>query len=632
MAKDGVHIFSYQPGQDLPSEADISFPAVPTADGCVWSADGNLLGLVSLKTGGVVVYRPDDGYEKYSEVPPLIQGSVVRMFYFSPLGNHLVTYERWLKDAGDNIGLWDAKTGELRWSFTMKTLTEMNWPPLKWTSLETHCCRMVSDGVQILKGIAARDEPLGKIDAPNILAFEVAPRGAGSGPPHVAVVVPEAKGAPARCLIYSVDDPSKIRAGKSFYKVQKAVMKWNNTGSSLLVLTSMETDDTGKAYYGSTNLYFMRADGSEDCIVASAGDGAVHDVEWSPMQDEFLLMHGDLPCKMNLHDGKKATQKMEFGSGHRNTIRWNQFGRFVLLGGYGQLAGDVDFWDKTGRKKLGSVRMECIVHTSWAPDGRHFMGATTAPRMRVDNKIEIFDYCGNKLGSMPFPDAELSMASWRPRPRGMFEDRPPSPGRQAPSAAKAGGPKAAAKQAYRPPGARSAGGSGLSAMLRQELGSTSAAGSSTANKTFGRVQHALPPGMAPPSQDDQGGGPSRNARKKKGKEAAAAAAEKEREEKLAAALSHTEFSPPPRKEKEKEAEPAENEPPRAVASSRKEGEGGGAADNPDVERKVKALRKKLRDIEKLKEKPTKDLDVLQKEKLKGEADLLKQLRELGVEE
>jgi len=385
--------------------------------------------------------------------------------------------------------------------------------------------------------------------------------------------------------------------------------------------------DTGKAYYGSTNLYFMRADGMEYATVASGSDGAVHAVEWSPMQDEFLLLHGDLPCRMNLHDGKKATQKMEFGTGHRNTIRWNTFGR-LLLGGFGQLAGDVDFWDKTGKKKLGSLRMECIVVSAWAPDGRHLMGATTAPRMRVDNKIEIYDYCGNRQGVIPFE--ELNLASWRPLPRGKFQDRPPSPGRQAPSAssAKAAGGKPAAKHAYRPPGARSAGGGGLSSLLRQELGSTSADSSSTANKVgASRVQQTLPPVMAPPTEDDKGGGNSRNARRKKAKESAAASAEEEHKAKLEAALSNKDFSPPVRKV-EAEPAPADKEPQRATASASNEG----AADNPEVEKKVRALRKKIRDIEKLEEKPAKDLDVLQKEKIKGKADLLKHMRDLGVEE
>jgi translation initiation factor 2A len=580
-----------------------------------------------------MVYNATASYAKLSEVHPLIEDSHVRMLYFSPLGNYLVTYERWVKDGGDNIGVWDARTGELKWSFTLKTLTEMSWPPLKWTALETHCCRMVGDGVQILKGTAQRDEPLGKIEVPNIMAFEVAPKGTGGGPPHVAVVVPEAKGAPARCLIYSLEDPSKVRAGKSFYKVQKVTMKWNHTGSALLVLTQMDTDDTGKAYYGSTNLYFMRADGEEDATVASAGDGAVHDVEWCPIQDEFLLLHGDLPCNMNMLDGKKAKQKMEFGTGHRNTIRFNPFGRFVVLGGFGQLAGDTDFWDKAGRKKLGSVRMECAVVSGWAPDGRHFLTGTTAPRMRVDNKIEIYDYCANKLADMPFE--ELLLAGWRPRPRGAFQDRPPSPDRQGPSAkAKAGSAKAAPK-AYRPPAARTAGGGGLSAILRQELGSTSADSSSTATKVFGRgpLGAALPPGAAPPGAAEEDAGKSRNARRKKAKEAAAASADAEKKEKLAVALAPSavaaatapvEFTPPSR--------PAPVEKAEADGAPASSGGGGGGELHPEVEKKARAIRKKIRDIEKLKEKKPSELDTLQKEKIKGEADLLKQLRDLGVEE
>lgn len=39
--------------------------------------------------------------------------------------------------------------------------------------------------------------------------------------------------------------------------------------------------------------------------------------------------------------------------------------------------------------------------------------------MRVDNKIEIFDYLGSHLGSLPFE--ELLLAGWRPRPRGAFQ-------------------------------------------------------------------------------------------------------------------------------------------------------------------------------------------------------------------
>jgi len=625
VSKAGVEIFTLIPGEELPSEPSYTFPPVATSEGCVWSPDGSLLGLVDASTGGVAVYHAADDYKKLCEIPPLI-GGPVRCFYFSPQGTHLVTYERWLKDAGNNVGLWDAHTGECRWAFLLKKFTEMSWPPLKWTALETHCCRMVADGVVVMPGSCQKDEPTQRIEVKNIMAFEVSSKGIGGSSPSVAVCTPESKGAPARCQIYSLDTPSTPTASKSFYKVQKVVMKWNSMGSALLVLTSMEVDDTGKAYYGSTNLYFMRPDGSEDCIVASAGDGPVHDVEWSPLQDEFMLLHGDLPCTMKIHDGKKAGMKMEFGSGHRNTIRWNSFGRFVVLGGFGQLVGDVDFWDRTGKQKMGSIRMECCVTCGWAPDGRHFLSATTSPRMRVDNKIELWDYCGNRLCTMGFE--ELLVAEWRPGRRGLFKDRPPSPDRKGPAQGKGAGGKAAPKkQAYRPPGARGAGG-GLSDLLRKELGSTSADANTTATKIFAAKgpMASTVPGAAPPT-DAGGAANSRNARRKKAKETAAAAAEAEAKEKLEAALSAATtpvpFSPPARKV----AEEAPKEQPAATKDNEKEAAATGDG-NPEVEKKVRALKKKLRDIEKLKEKPAKDLDPLQKEKIAGEGALLKQLAEL----
>jgi len=607
VARDAVHIYSYTPGEALSDlEPICSFPKVQTKDGCAWSQDGNLLGLV--EKGGVTVYNAADGYATLCQVPPLV-GGPVRNFYFSPLGSFLVTFELWVKDAGDNVGVWDTRTGELTWSFLLKKPTESSWPPLKWTQLETHCCRLVSDGVVIMSGKCERGEEQQKLQQAGVISFELAPRGPGASAPHVAIVIGEARGAPARCQIFRLDDLSKPTASKSFYKAPSCSMVWNNTGTGVLVLAKTETDDTGGSYYGSTSVHLMRADGQEDAIVASADDGAMHDVQWNPIQDEFLLLHGSHPCNIGLYGGKKANKTMDFGRGHRNTIKFNPFGRFVVVGGFGQLAGDVDFWDKPNKEKLATIRIECCVMCEWAPDGRHFLSATTHPRMRVDNKIEMFDYMGNHLGKMPFD--ELMLATWRPRGRGGFEDRPPSPGRNAPSSQPgAGAAKAKAKQAYRPPGARSAGGGGLAEMLRGELGSSAAGDQSTmATKVFGGSSMGMgrvPPGAAPPEAQAAGGasgsGASRNARKKKAKETAQSSSE-------------VQFVPPLRSgAKERAAFPEE-----------------APGDPAEVEKKVRALRKKLRDIDKLKEKSPGELETLQKQKLAGEGELLAQIRALGAE-
>eukprot|EP00928_Gymnodinium_smaydae_P042360 TRINITY_DN28535_c0_g1_i1.p1 TRINITY_DN28535_c0_g1~~TRINITY_DN28535_c0_g1_i1.p1 ORF type:complete len:639 (-),score=160.65 TRINITY_DN28535_c0_g1_i1:72-1988(-) len=626
----GVEVYTFTPGEEAPAKPTYTFPPVQTAEGCAWSSDGALLGLADSKTGGVKVLDAGNGYKPICEVPPLI-GGPVRNFYFSPLGNLLVTHERYLKDAGNNVGVYDTKTGELRLSFILKQMTDMSWPPLKWTNLETHCCRMVHDGVLILPGTLEKGEgSASRIDAPGIMAFEVAPRGAGTSMPHVALCVAETKGAPARCQIFRLDAPEKPTAAKSFFKAQSVSMSWNNTGTSLLVKAACEVDDTGKNYYGGVNLYFMRADGMEDMTVAAAANGAVHDFQWNPMQDEFLLLHGDLPCDATIHSGKKGQQLWSFGKGHRNTIRFNTFGRFVTVGGYGQLLGDTDFWDKPGKTKLGTVRMECCVVSTWSPEGRHLLTATTHPRMRVDNKVVLYDYCGNKCFAMPFE--KLLHASWRPRPRGAFQDRPPSPERQkaAGAAASKGGGKggyAAAepkKQAYRPPGSR--GGGGLAELLRSELGSTSAGTSAgVATKAFGSAigMPSLPPGASPDDMKQAGAsGNNRNARKKKAKENAQQAAEQER---LTNALAPSaSAAAPPAKAAAPAAAPA-------AAAQEEQVSAAAGADNLEVEKKVRALRKKLRDIEKLKEKPASELDVLQRQKLDTEAEILQQIRNLGAE-
>eukprot|EP00933_Yihiella_yeosuensis_P078103 TRINITY_DN8920_c4_g1_i1.p1 TRINITY_DN8920_c4_g1~~TRINITY_DN8920_c4_g1_i1.p1 ORF type:complete len:626 (+),score=147.33 TRINITY_DN8920_c4_g1_i1:194-2071(+) len=615
----GVHIYSYTPGQNEEPEADFNFPAVNTADGLEWSSDGTMLGLVDPSSGGVAVYNAADGYKKLCEVPPLI-GGPVRNFYFSPLGNHLITHERWAKDAGANVGVWNAKTGELRFSFILKKLTEMTWPPLKWTALETHCCRMVADGVQIMPGSCDKEGETVKINAPGIMAFEVAPRAAGNGSVHCAICIAEAKGAPARCQIFRLDNPTAPTATKNFFKAQTVTMTWNHMGTALLCKASMEVDDTGKSYYGGSNLYFVRADGEEAFIVAPADGGALHDYQWSPTQDEFVLLHGQLPCPATLHEGRKGQKRMDFGTSHRNTIRWNNFGKFFVLGGYGQLLGDTDFWDKGGKQNMGSTRMECCVVCGWAPDGRHFLTATTHPRMRVDNKIQIFDYVGKPLGTLRYD--ELLLAGWRPRPRGAFQDRPPSPERIKGAAAKAKAQAKSdpAKQAYRPPGAR--GGGGLSELLRKELGSTAGESSGTATKAGAAKQQGipgyLPPGVSPDDFASKTPGSSstasRNARKKKAKEAAQAGGEQEQQEK---------FEPP--KREAPKAAPAASAPAAAAG-----GGGGGGGENSEVEKRVRALRKKLRDIEKLKAQDG-PLDPLQKQKIEGEGELIRQIRELGAE-
>jgi translation initiation factor 2A len=66
-----------------------------------------------------------------------------------------------------------------------------------------------------------------------------------------------------------------------------------------------------------------------------------------------------MPATSNLFD-KILNPKFEFGKHHRNTIRWSN-SRFVLLGGFGNLSGEIEVWDTFQLKKVGSCKVDYLL-------------------------------------------------------------------------------------------------------------------------------------------------------------------------------------------------------------------------------------------------------------------------------
>ena len=153
-----------------------------------------------------------------------------------------------------------------------------------------------------------------------------------------------------------------------------------------------------------------------------------------------------------------------------------------------------------------------LLSGEWSPDSRWFLTTTTHPRLRVDNGFKVFKYDGTgPIAKVDIP--VLYQAMWRPAPAGTYPERPVSPGRAA--AAAAAGIGTTKARAYRPPGARAAGGNSVAAQiqkLRMSGGRATAAAPAPApagrrgGATVGRKQPVgLPVGAAPPPQPKQSG-------------------------------------------------------------------------------------------------------------------------------
>jgi len=278
-------------------------------------------------------------------------------------------------------------------------------------------------------------------------------------------------------------------------KVKDCQMLWNFDGTAMLANAMSDVDETGNSYFGSTYLYWLKPDDRKKDQVCGADKGLVQDLAWSPCSNEFLVIVGMLPAAVNLYSGATGKLEKSLGNSKRNTLKWNPFGRFVAVAGFGTLPGDLDFYDRSKDETVSSLRAALTVDCSWFADGRHFMAATVAPRMNEGNQITIYKYTGEPLLKIEFkPDfiegrhedtgagartktqALLYAAKWRPDGKKLHEDRPASPPRAGEKRAK-GLPTAAAagaaasfgsSNAYRPRNAEG-GMSTVAAMMRGEV-------------------------------------------------------------------------------------------------------------------------------------------------------------------
>ena len=167
------------------------------------------------------------------------------------------------------------------------------------------------------------------------------------------------------------------------------------------------------------------------------------------------MVYGFMPAKTTIFD-MRANVVHALPSGPRNTILFSPHARFVLVAGFGNLQGKIDVYDRqAGMRKIVTIESSNPSICEWSPDGRHILTATTSPRLRVENGIMIWHYTGELMYKADFE--ELYHVCWRPQPNVHTLPNPlpaaPAPHSSALTHVAAAPPKKAAG-AYRPPHAR----------------------------------------------------------------------------------------------------------------------------------------------------------------------------------
>ncbi|OQE37156.1 hypothetical protein PENCOP_c010G08559 [Penicillium coprophilum] len=376
---------------------------------------------------------------------------------FSPLGTYVITWQRTSKDEnGDavkNLKVWraieDGDNHSVVGSFVQKSQTGWN---LQYTSDEKLCARTVTNEVQFYQSDNL-STVWNKLRVEGVADFALSPGQTQS----IAVFIPERKGQPAQVKVFIVPQFTAPVSQKSFFKGDKVQLKWNASGTTLIVLAQTEVDRTGKSYYGETTLYLLSASGAFDSRIDLDKEGPIHDVSWNPNSKEFGVVYGYMPAKTTIFNFR-GVPKHNFPLAPRNTIQFSPHGRFVLVAGFGNLAGQMDLYDMDKNyHKITTVEASNASVCAWSPDGQYILTATTSPRLRVDNGVRIWHVTGGLTYNEEM--TELYDVTWRPQsieqhPLGDPLTKVPAPH---PSAiAYMGTRKAPVKPAgaYRPPGAR----------------------------------------------------------------------------------------------------------------------------------------------------------------------------------
>jgi translation initiation factor 2A len=428
--------------------------------------------------------------------------------------------------------------------------------------------------------------------------------------PAIAVFLPERKGSPASSQIYTINNLDKPAAQKQFYKADKIVFLWNANGRSLLAHTTTDVDKTNKSYYGESNLYLLHVNGASAVRVDLDKEGPVHDVSWGT-ESEFGVVYGYMPAKTTLYD-IRANPVQTISVGPRNTIKFSPSGKFILVAGFGNLAGTMDVFVKKGKVWERHSTMEASNSSvcEWSPDDTFILTAITSPRLRVDNGVKVW-WVGGKLvykeemnelyqvesHAKPRTNRQVT---WRPQPGAkgnpyaqpqihVSAETQSDANGNAPTPVKPAG-------AYRPPHAR---GTATPAAFKREDEGGVPLPNGTTNGTPSRER--VVPGMAPVE-----GKEDKKTRRKK-KEKSEKPAEKQQTE------NQTDGAPAPA------APPASPETPGI---------------SPDDLKKQRALLKKLRAIEELKLRQAggEKLEKTQEQKIEKEMEIVQELAKLGFNE
>lgn len=353
--------------------------------------------------------------------------------------------------------------------FFTPSLSPLRWPPVLWGNDEVYAFRSVTNEVQILDGTTLK--LLRRLQIDNVLQTSVTPTLSRNCPTLLA----------AFCPATTTASPAMVRLFRDFGKAGEnkvlqqpfmtkaffsaaawVTMRWDGMGTDLLVLVhSSELSDAdmeGRTLHGQggNGLFLLRTDEVNEPIASLYGtDGVIFDVQWCPDEraemKSLVVLEGPQPAMVSIvsyRRGKGELNKINLGRfGVRNCLRWDGHGRSFCLrvqslrgAGVSSEADSIDLFDASpegpvarragnsvgGKRDKEQAIGPSISSVDFSPDGCVLLVSVQAHFGAELKFLNTAD--GAAIYRLKFED--VYAARWRPCPLDSYappEFQPPPP-------------------------------------------------------------------------------------------------------------------------------------------------------------------------------------------------------------
>ncbi|KAJ6610102.1 eukaryotic translation initiation factor eIF2A-domain-containing protein [Mycena sp. CBHHK59/15] len=401
---------------------------------------------------------------------------LVKLIDFSPCEQYLVTWSNEpivvpegapqgsqylsLDDEGNNIAVWDIKSGDLLRTFstinendTPASKKQMQWPALKWSPDDKYVARVTPGqmiSVHELPSMYLHGKKSLKIEG--VVDFEWCPQGDrdredaekdalaatnGAGAKAVkrarenmlAYWTPEVVNQPARVTLLGFPSRAILRQ-KNLFNVTECKLYWQNQGDFLCVKVDRHTK-TKKSIF--CNLEIFRVREKDYPVEVLELKDTVTDFSWEPKGERFAIVSSNDPNLGNpgpgitiktdvsfyqLEHGKNDFKLLRtLPSRTSNSIRWSPRGRHVVLATVGSSSkSELEFWDldfnvdDAGRREgqiskeewgsgiqlLGTADHYALTDVEWDPSGRYLATSASSWTHTLENGYAIWDFRGQE--------------------------------------------------------------------------------------------------------------------------------------------------------------------------------------------------------------------------------------------